>query len=253
MKFEVWVVFPEAKRSATSEVRDRLRKECRNRSWWIQERPSRARRFNGRPVQLLSGRDAANLYRRAHRARVALFVAGRPLVPLTPDVTIRIERTVPLIRFIRYKAHARPLPTVTADVSRQLDSCEAWHRSTKCEGGRDPRCLPLHVFASQRTDLDERTQRQAFDGSHGTGACRVDNRGLTWRLDPKNFHGRERLHVAGCELPSGFHWDVSVPNGPRELATGTEHWLVSRYINIAPDAHFRGRAPYARKIKHHRN
>ena len=211
------------------------------------------RRLNGRPVQLVTGLDAANLYRRAHRVKVAVFVAGKPRVPLSPDAPITIGQTVALTSFVRYKAHARPLPTATAHVSSQLDSCAVWYRSTECEGGRDPRCLPLHVFATERTDLDEPQQRQAFEDDHGTGACRLDNRRLTWRLDPRSFHGRERLHVAGYELPPGFHWDVSVQNGPKKLTTGTEHWQVSRYINIAPDAHFRGREPYARKIKRHQN
>lgn len=204
-------------------------------------------RLDGRPRQLVSGTDAANLYRRAHRAKVAVFVAGKPFVPLRPD-PVGPKHTLLLTRFVRYKAHARRLPTEKTDVSIQLDSCEAWRRTTECEGGHDPRCLPFPVFDTGHADLDERQQRQAFDDHHGPGARRVDDRGLTWSLDPKAFHGREELHVAGRKLPRGFHWDVSVSDGPKMLTTGTDRWRVFRYINIAPDAIFRGRKPYAQRI-----
>ena len=248
MDLEIWVVFPETKGADTRAVRSQLRKECRYRSWQLQEKTSRMQRLNGRPRELVAGADAVNLYRRAHRVRMAVFVSGKPFVSLTPGMP-RIGQTRSLTTFVRYKAHALRLPTETTQVSSHLDSCEAWHRGAACEGGHDPRCLPLHVFETRHTDLDEPRERRAFDIFHGTGARRQDDRGLKWRLDPTSFHGTERLHVAGHELPSGFHWDVSVQGGPKTLTTGTEEWKVFRYINIAPDAHFRGRRPHARRIK----
>lgn len=214
----------------------------------MQEKTSRLHRLDGRPQQLVSGADSVNLYRRAHRVRVAVFVAGKPFVPLNPD-PLRTKHTLPLTRFVRYKAHARRLPTEKTDVSTQLDSCDAWRRITECEGGHDPRCLPFPVFDTEHADLDERQQRQVFDDHHGSGARRVDDRGLTWSLEPTAFHGRDELQVAGCKLPRGFHWDVSVADGPKTLTTGTERWRVFRYVNVAPDASFRGRKPYARKIR----
>lgn len=248
MDLEVWVVFPDTERNATAAVRKKIRAECHNRSWRIQEKTSRMRRLDGRPRQLVTGADAANLYRRAHRVRVAVFVAGKPFVPLSPEVPVRKKDTLSLFHFVRYKAYARRLPTETIHVSSHLDFCEVWVRGTECEGGHDPRCLPFHVFDSRPVDLNETQQRQAFDSVHGSGPRRRDNRGLTWSLDPQAFHGKEELQVAGYKLPRGFHWDVSVPNGPKVLTTGTDRWKVSRYVNIAPDAHFRGREPYARRI-----
>ena len=250
MDLEVWVVFPDTARAPTAAVRDQLRRECRNRSWQMQEKTSRVQRVNGRPLQLVTAADAVNLYRRSHRVRVAVFFAGKPLVPLSPDArAVRTRQSMALASFVRYKAHARRLPAEPTDVSRHLDSCEAWRRSIGCEGGHDPRCLPFHVFTSQNTDLDEQQQRQRFDDVHGAGTRRRDGRGLTWRLDRPSFHGRDRLHVAGCKLPPGFHWDVSVSGWPKTISTATERWRVSQYINVAPDAHLRGRAPHARKIK----
>ena len=251
MELEIWVVFPETRGADTTAVRNRLRRECRDRSWQLQEKTTRVQRLNGRPRELVTGVDAANLYRRAHRVRMAVFFSGRPLVSLTPR-TPRNRQTVSLTSFVRYKAHALRLPTEPTRVPSHLDSCEAWRCSTECEGGHDPRCLPFHVFDTQHDDLDEFRQRQAFDITHGTGARRRDDRGMKWRLDPTSFHGTERLHVAGYELPSGFHWDVSVQGGPKTLTTGTDEWKVFRYINIAPDAHFRGRSPHARRIKRDR-
>ena len=250
MELEIWVVFPNTERAATAAVRDRLRKECRNRSWQMQEKTSCVQRVNGRPLQLVTATDAVNLYRRSHRAKVAVFFAGKPLVPLSPDArAVRLGQSMALASFVRYKAHARRLPAEPTDVSHHLDSCEASCGQMSCEDGHDPRCLPFHVFTTRRIDLDERQQRRRFDDFHGAGARRRDGRDLRWRLDPANFHGRDRLHVAGCELPPGFHWDVTASGGPKMITTATERWQVSQYINVAPDAHLRGRAPHARKVK----
>ena len=250
MDLEVWVVFPETERGATAAVRKKLRTECHRRSWRIQEKTSRMHRLGGRPLQLVTGADAANLYRRAHRVRMAVFVAGQPFVPLNPEVPVRPKDTLQLRRFVRYKAYARRLPTNTIQVSSHLDSCEMWGRSIGCESGHDPRCLPFHVFDTRRRqlNLDEIQHRQVFDNVHGSGPRRCDKQGLTWSLDPKAYHGGEELQVAGYRLPRGFHWDVSVPGGPKVLTTGTDRWKVFRYVNIAPDAHFRGREPHARRI-----
>ena len=216
----------------------------------MQEKTSCVQRVNGRPLQLVTATDAVNLYRRSHRAKVAVFFAGKPLVPLSPDArAVRLGQSMALASFVRYKAHARRLPAEPTDVSHHLDSCEASCGQMSCEDGHDPRCLPFHVFTTRRIDLDERQQRRRFDDFHGAGARRRDGRDLRWRLDPANFHGRDRLHVAGCELPPGFHWDVTASGGPKMITTATERWQVSQYINVAPDAHLRGRAPHARKVK----
>ena len=249
MDLEVWVVFPHTERVSTAAVRERLRKECHSRSWKMQEKTSHVQRVNGRPLQLVTATDAVNLYRRSHRVRVAVFFAGRPLVPLSLDAqAVRFGQFMALASFVRYKAHARRLPAEPTDVSHHLDSCEESCGEMDCEGSHDPRCLPFHVFTTKCADLDEQQQRRRFDDVHGTSARRRDGRNLTWRPDPA-LHGRDRLHVAGCKLQPGFHWDVSVSDGPKTITTAMEQWRVSRYINVAPDAHLRGRKPYAWKIK----
>ena len=157
-----------------------------------------------------------------------------------------------LADFVRFKAHVVRLPAGPVDVLKHLDACDTWRRDVRCEGGGDPRCLPFHVFTnrtSENTELDKPEQRESFDHVHGPGGRRQDKRGLTWRLEPAQFHGLERLHVAGRELPRGFHWDVSVDGDPKKIATPTEQWRISRYINVSPDAHLRGRPPFAKRIK----
>jgi|CZKU01.1.fsa_nt_gi hypothetical protein len=61
------------------------------------------------------------------------------------------------------------------------------------------------------------------------------------------MHGTERLVIAGLGLPAGFHWDVQNRNAPTYVHTPLETWKVMTYVNVAPDAHVRGREPYARR------
>ncbi|MDE2905717.1 MAG: hypothetical protein OXQ28_06490 [Acidobacteriota bacterium] len=200
-------------------------------------------------MELLDGVDAVNMYRRLHRARVCVLFAGKPVISLKPGApAFGPGRSIGLATFVRYKSHAARLPREPVDVPNQLEAYEAWCELVECESGRDPRCLPFHIFKSENSDLDTPECRRHFDDIHGTGAQRHDDNDLTWDLKPGGFHGRGILHVAGRELPRGFHWDVSVDRA-RTITTPTEQWRVSRYVNVAPDANVRGRAPFAQKVK----
>ena len=203
-------------------------------------------RVDGRPLQTLSGEDAVNLYRRSHRAKVGVLFAGRPAVLPRPGRARWAEKTINLATFVRYKAYAARLPATSACLSMCLDAYESWCRDTECENESDPRCLPFHIFQSRHTDLNTPEERRRFNEIYGAGGRRQDEGEFSWTLGP--YHGRDVLHVAGHRLPPGFHWDVSVRENAKTITTPTERWEVSRYINIAPDAHLRGRPPYARKI-----
>ena len=248
MDHEIWCVLPNRGRALTARIRDDLRRECHKRGWGLQEKRSIETRVDGRPLQFLSGEDAVNLYRRSHRARVGVLFMERPAVLPRPGKARQSEKTIDLATFVRYKAYAARLPVTSACISSYLDAYESWCRDTGCENGNDPRCLPFHIFQSGHTDLDTSGERRRFNGIHGPGARRRDERDLSWCLGPGPFHGRHVLHVAGHTLQRGFHWDVSVQGNAKTITTPTERWQVSRYINIAPDAHLRGRTPYARKI-----
>ena len=242
-------VFPDTGRTQTARIRNSLRQECRNRGWRLQEKPSIEKRVDGRPLQFLSGEDAVNLYRRSHRARVGVLFTGKPTVLPRPGRARRSERTIDLATFVRYKAYAARLPAKPACISSCLDAYESWCEDTGCENGNDPRCLPFHIFRSGHTDLDTPGKRRRFNEIHGGGPRRRDERDLFWSLGTGPYHGRDVLHVAGHTLQPGFHWDVSVQRDAKTITTPTERWQVSRYINIAPDAHLRGRTPYARKVR----
>ena len=244
---EIWCVFSDTGRVKTAPSRERLRRECRERGWGLQEKRSVATRVDGRPLDFLSGADAVNLYRRSHRVRVGVLFTGRPAVVPRPGPARRSERTIDLARFVRYKAYAARLPAEPACISSCLDAYEAWCQDTGCENGNDPQCLPFHIFRSRHADLDNPGERRRFNEIHGGGARRRDERDLSWSLGP--FHGRDVLHVAGHTLQPGFHWDVSVQGDAKTIMTPTECWQVLRYINVAPDAHLRGKAPYARKSR----
>ena len=249
MDLEIWCVFPDTARAPTAPVRDELRRESRRRGWELQEKRSVETRVDGRPAQFLSGEDAVNLYRRSHRAKVGVLFTGRPAVLPRPGPARRSDRTVALATFVRYKAYTARLPTDPACISRCLDAYEAWCRDTGCENANDPRCLPFHIFRSGHVGLDTPEERRRFNEIHGGGARRRDERDFSWSLGAGPFHGRDVLHVAGHTLPPGFHWDVSVQRDAKTITTPTERWRVSRYINIAPDAHLRGRAPNAKKLR----
>ena len=244
---EIWCVFSKTVRAQTAPSRDHLRRECRERGWGLQEIRSIETRVEGRPFDFLSGVDAVNLYRRLHRARVGVLFAGRPTVLPRPGPARRLERTIDLAKFVRYKAYAARLPPNPACISGCLDAYEAWCQETRCENGNDPRCLPFHIFQSGRVGLDTPGERRRFNEVHGSGVRRQDDRDLSWSLGAGPFHGREVLHVAGHTLQQGFHWDVSVQRDAKTITTPTERWRILRYINIAPDAHLRGRSPHARK------
>lgn len=251
MDHEVWVVFPQAARQRTRDVRDRLRKECAARSWpRPQEKAFPEKRVKGRPLRVLAGTDAANLYQRSHRARVGVFHVGRPSVRLRPHAYVfSAGALATLERFVRHKAYESPLPENPAKVSDALDFYEAWCRRVECDSGRDPRCLPFHIFKSGQFSLEKAEERQRFNATYGSGAHRQDDNNFDWTLDPTRFHGREVLHVAGHELAPGFHWDVAVDRGRKIITTPTEQWRVDEYVNVTPDAHLRGREPFARKIR----
>ena len=204
---EIWVVFPERDRAQTAPIRDNLRRECSRRGWGVQEKRSIGIRVDGRPLQTLSGEDAVNLYRRSHRVKVGVLLAGKPAVLPRPGKPRRSEKTINLATFVRYKAYVVRLPVTPASLSSCLDDYESWCRDTGCENDHDPRCLPFHIFASEQTDLDTLEGRQRFNEIHGLGGRRRDGRDFTWCLGPRPFHGREvtsggRIHIA-IRVPLG--------------------------------------------------
>ena len=223
--------------------------ECSARGWGFRPCPTRrARDRRGRPLDLIEADDAAAPYKRMHRAQVGVLLAREASVRADPSTRWTSENDVVAIqRYVRYKAFfARiDLGRFEETYPQQLAQFEQWCGETACEGIADPRCFPLHVFSPSvdQVDLGSGCGRQRFLETYGPGPPQTHRRRLRWRRGPN--HGRDRLHVAGLELPRGFHWDVA-REGPHggaiRVVTAREVWEVKRggYLNIYPDAYIRG-------------
>lgn len=248
MDIDLWFFYPDSRQRAVTEVCERLRQECTDRGWRFQPRTiHRIRNDHGRPRELIDPEDAAALYRRMHRARVAVFIVGKAFVQSDPGRAQIRERDLLLADiFARHKAFlARvDLGRFRAQCAAELESFGNWCATVECEDERDPRCLPLHIFDASRDHPSLKTVegRQQFAEMYGKGRRRTDRGGMQWIRGAR--HGRDTLHVAGYELTRGFHWDVSPAGRARtvRISTADEVWEVRRggHINIFPDGYVRG-------------
>lgn len=235
-------------------MRKKLWQECSARSWQLQQIVAKRERFtDGRLLTWIDGKEAANLYRRSHQVRVGVFHTGSSCVRLASGspITISVEE------FVRYKAYASELPNNVGAVTGCLDEYDKWCRSVGCDSIRDPPCFPFHVFRSHHTELETLADRLTFRAKHrrgdGHGSFWRDDNRLNWRLDPRAFHGRETLHVAGHALPPGFHWDVSADREDSPTVTTLAgRWEITGkrggYLNVYPDGNVRWGRPFARRL-----
>lgn len=255
---DIWLFFPDVRRSQTADHRLALRRLCADRGWEYQERPSRAVRLpDGRNLSALTPDVADLLYRRLHRTRVAVLSIDENEVCVHPewDQVARTRNRRGLRIFACHKAFYAML-RVPGNLDAWVPGFEDWCLRSDCEGERDPRILPHHVFESDDTHLEGLATtegRVVFERIHGRAAARADLAGGTWTLNPHDFHGgRETLAVAGAELRVGCHWDVTSARGALTITTPKEVWQVSGHLNIYPDAHIRGTQTARRKIPAHR-
>jgi len=210
------------------------------------------RNRSGRLFDLILARDAVAVYKRAHRCHVGVLQLLHPEVCTHPEVdfALRTSKVITLRRYVQYKTYLALL----LDWSRPevwIPDFQIWLGAVGCEGEQDPRCLPLHVFKAPGDEdgLDARAARDSFDDKYGPGHNRLDTEDFSWTV--KEAHGIEELHVAGSKLRKGFHWNVEPPRSSsgrsaKRIYTPTEEWEIFRYVNVAPDAHVRGRMPFAR-------
>lgn len=219
---------------------------CRSRS--IKPAVYRARLVTvacGTKYWLMSPEDAQFLYKEIHRSRISVICYPSVAVSVEPEARIPHDRNViRLRRYCRYKAPVETLDLTTNDheatIRRKLEMCIEWHTNRRCEGERDPRVLPLHVFLPRRDDLDlnDPDSRVSFEREHGNP--RVDRNGGIWKVgDPP--HGRDISFIAGTEIRPGYHWDVQAEQGSLKLRSAAEVWQLPRrsYLNIYPNAHMR--------------
>lgn len=196
----------------------------------------------GRRLQVMEPRDARDLYKLSHRNPTAVVQIGQPIVRLDPSALPSERNSISLERFVRYKTFFRMLGRegggAGIDVDRFLSGFHDWRQHCTCDGERDARCIPLHVFSPSREwkMLHNPSGVKEFESCHGRASSRVDEEKRGWS---PGWHGREVIHVAGAALQSGFHWDVESIDGASSLCTSTEVWRFSRreyYCNVYPDA-----------------
>ena len=250
---DVWLFFHADDRSRTRSHRDHIESVCHNRGWAFQPKPvDRCRSSSGRPLPLIDTAVAAHLYPRLHRQRVVVLVIGRdPLVPLHPNIAeaVRPRRHVPLRRYIAYKSLWIRLPFGDPTNESWAGSFSSWCATIDCEGERDPRCLPFHIFSGDGEGLENAERRAQFDDCFGSGASRTDLHSGEWRMAPAHFHAiqsADQLQVSGHYLRRGCHWDVAA-SGYR-ISTPRGVWIVDGHVNVYPDAHVRGHRPAVKQL-----
>jgi hypothetical protein len=194
-------------------------------------------------MNVLAPDEAAELYRMLHHGPTLVVALASALVSLDPSREPPTRRqTRSLESFLAYKA-TYGLVREDADVPTLFEQFEDWRRSVCCNGPGDPRVLPLHVFdpGPDVPDLDSKAGADRFRRDFGSPSRRLDSSGRVWEKGPAHG-GRDILQVAGCELPAGMHWDVSVKRKRCSVANAHEVWRVEGggYLNVYPDAGLRG-------------
>ncbi|MFK4790855.1 hypothetical protein [Microbacterium sp. ZW T5_56] len=191
---------------------------------------------------VMNGIDASKMYQMVHRVNCAVIQIGTDArVPFHPRDSCQKRNTMELEQFVRYKAvfakvngRVGPVDAIGA-VSAQLTSLE-------CDGERDPRCLPMHVFDPSHDHVacpltDAVKVRARYQGPK----IRTDGKSREWG-PPKGIpHGSHELRVRGRVLRAGYHWDVKSAQNTSDLMTTLEIWSMppGSYLNVSPDAHVR--------------
>ena len=242
---EVWLFGPPGG-GLTNLMWRMVEAECSARGWSaVLRRTHKRRTSEGRPIGPIDNQDATNLYRRIHRLRVGVWQIGRAHAPIKPCPRPVMNDYVEISRFVRHKAFHCRLPTTGLDGEwrSSLAAFDAWLQQVSCEGEGDPRCLPFHAFGTdfEIDRLGTAGGDAEFARAHGPQSARIDSNGLLWNRPRGAFHGGETLHVAGRDLVSGFHWDVSSGGTRKRLTTTKDVWEIgpNGHLNVYPDQHVR--------------
>ncbi len=244
---EAWLILREDEKKTLTESRRIFRDLARSKGWKIQERFSGPQNVNvspsGREIrrELLKGRDAYDLYRRLHKARVLVITSHCILLSVKPGASSH-RYLVSLDEFVKYKAILRECQAIPT-TAEFFDGAVRELESITADDLDDPRSLPLHLMSPQiPTGLGTGAGRRAFNSQSGSPGERSCD-GWRWKRDRHAQHGREQLTIGSTRLEAGAHWDVSqVKRGSRrEFPAVIKTWLIERkgYINVYPDGFIR--------------
>ncbi len=196
----------------------------------------------GRRPQVMKPHDADDLYRAIHRLPTAVIQIGQPTVLLNPQGEPSDRNLISLERFVRYKAFFRMLGRAETgmDTESLLGGFQNWRQHCACDGERDARCIPLHIFSPHREweNLHEAWGVKSFESHHGKAGSRVDDKDRSWKPSKKSRSDRETVIIAGTALDPTFHWDVNSPDSGGRLCTSTQVWRfrADSYCNVYPNA-----------------
>lgn len=230
----------------TEDLRREVQREAETRGWKTKTFRTRLHRStrpaeSNRRLHLLGGCDAADIYDLTHTADVAVIQLGEAArVMPHPRQEPSLSRAISLADFVRHKGFF-------AAVSSRLSYGDAYDafadtlELTECDGDRDPRCLPMHVFAPAHDHTAcPLTDADAVKRKYGPPGELTDHRGRAWDR-PRGRHGGGPLRIRGAEIGAGFHWDVASIRTISEMTTTTEIWSLppGAYLNVAPNASVR--------------
>lgn len=204
-------------------------------------RVSRQKGEIGRKFSILDPWEADRLYRSLHLGRNAVFQTGKAQVLLNPTGAYESSNVVSFARLVRHKVFFVQFDGLTppTDVLAEYDS---WSLESHCDSHRDCRVLPLHMFSPRSNlDLSSEKGRKEFELVHGSPSRLKDEKSRSWNQTPA-WHGTDSLTVAGCALPTGFHWDVEAARNVSRMNSLTAVWRFDRgaYVNVSPNGHIRG-------------
>lgn len=191
---------------------------------------------------VMDGIDASRMYKAMHRDDCAVIQIGTDArVAFHPRDHGQKRNTMKLEQFVRYKGvfvgvNGRSSPDeAMAVIAARLTSLE-------CDGERDPRCLPMHVFDPNHDHAacpltDAALVRARYKGPK----IRTDRKNREWGPPKGHPHGSEELRIRGRLLQQGYHWDVKSAKNTSDLMTTMEIWKMppGSYLNVSPDAHVR--------------
>lgn len=244
---ELWMIRPSQETAAQKTLAQAVRQAATAARLPVQE--LRCEAFigqQGRRLELLPPEAARTLYVRCHRAHVWVTAVTGARWKLDPSLSAADRQNLaPLDDLVRCKAAGFRTVSRPAEAADFVAEAAA-DAAVGCTGPRDPRCLPVHVFApGAGINLSTEEALKQFEQKYRSHSkdrkrCWIDSAGRKWETATA-MHTMDQLHVAGHRLPIGFHWDVQAPLKRTILVTGWQRWEVVNggYLNVHPDAHVR--------------
>ena len=250
LELERSLYFVGKKNTLSNDIWKRIDAEvASNRSLTAIRRYTQPKRTRKETLFTVNSKLAKELSKSSRRKLVAIIQFGSARVLLNPLDEWSRKTSVTLGDYLGDAACVRTVSD-ESNLDCVIKDCMFWFDHP---GGdvalnkTDPRCLPMSVFSRSRLSLLESPEaRRIFKKRYecpGRGLQWLDDDGKLWNGNGP-YHGLVPVHICGCALPLGWHWDVSWgKEGSKKIlvCNGWEAWEVGRngYINVCPDGSIR--------------